>query len=77
VLLFAAAAEAVGCNEKKLTLPISSTASDVFDALAAECEALTAMKGFCALAIDQQLVARETVLTDGCTVAILPPVSGG
>jgi molybdopterin converting factor subunit 1 len=77
ILLFAAAADATGKREMKITLPASSTVGDAFDAVANEHESLAAMKEYCAIAVDQQISKRSTPLHDGCTVAILPPVSGG
>ena len=77
MLFFAAAAEAVGCRETSLSLPIDATAGDAFDAIAATHEALATIKDQCAIAVDHQLGSSSAKLQDGCTVAILPPVSGG
>lgn len=77
MLFFAAAAEAVGCRETSLSLPTNATAGDAFDAIAATHEALAAIKDQCAIAVDHQLGNSSAKLQDGCTVAILPPVSGG
>ena len=77
MLFFAAAAEAVGCRETSLSLPTNATAGDAFDAIAATHEALAAIKDQCAIAVDHQLCSSSVQLQDGCTVAILPPVSGG
>ncbi len=77
MLFFAAAAEAVGCRETSLSLPFNATAGDAFDAIAATHEALAAIKDQCAIAVDHQLCSNSVHLRDGCTVAILPPVSGG
>ena len=77
VLFFAAAADAVGCRETSLSLPIDATAGDAFDAIAETHEALAAIKKQCAIAVDHQLGSSSVLLQDGCTIAILPPVSGG
>jgi len=77
VLFFAAAADAVGCRETSLSLPIDATAGDAFDAIVETHEALAAIKNQCAIAVDHQLGSSSVLLKDGCTVAILPPVSGG
>ena len=77
MLFFAAAADAVGCREILLSLPIEATAGDAFDAITVTNEALAEMKHQCAIAIDYQLGSSSVQLHDGCTVAILPPVSGG
>ncbi len=77
VLFFAAAADAVGCRETSLSLPIDATAGDALGAIAETHEALAAIKDQCAIAVDHQLGSSTVQLHDGCTVAILPPVSGG
>ena len=77
ILLFAAAADAVGCRETSLSLPIDATAGDVFSAIASTHEAFAEIKNQCAVAFDHQRCSNSTRLSDGCTVAILPPVSGG
>ena len=77
VLFFAAAAEAAGCRETELVVPSGSTVSDAFDLLASKHEQLIQLCALCAVAIDQQICSKDTQLTDGCTLAFLPPVSGG
>ncbi len=77
VLFFAAASQAMDCREQEIIVQQDATAGDVFDILAQGCESLSALSSICALAIDGQLASRETPLHDGCTIAILPPVSGG
>jgi len=77
VLFFAAAAQAMDCREQEITAQQGATTGEVFDSLAQDCELLAAISSICALAVDGQLASRETQLHDGCTIAILPPVSGG
>ena len=77
VLFFAAAAQAMECREKEITLEQDATAGDAFDSLTQRCQSLAAISSCCALAVDGQLAQRKTQLHDGCTIAILPPVSGG
>jgi molybdopterin converting factor subunit 1 len=77
VLFFAAAAQVMECREKEITMPIGSSVGEAFDLLASEHNALAALSSTCALALEGQLVQREMQLSDGCTIAILPPVSGG
>ncbi|MBC8309976.1 MAG: MoaD/ThiS family protein [Phycisphaerales bacterium] len=77
VMLFASAAEAIGCRDKVMMMPIGSTAGDLFDTLAGDNEQFLALKEWCAIAIDKQLCPADTPLEDGCTIAFLPPVSGG
>lgn len=77
VLFFAAAAEAVGCDNQELTLQSGSTVSDVFDSFAQNHPQFAAMKRSCAVALNSTLCSSTTPLHEGCTVAFLPPVSGG
>ncbi|MDP7008965.1 MAG: molybdopterin converting factor subunit 1 [Phycisphaerales bacterium] len=77
VLFFAAAAEATGERELQLSLPFGSTVADAFEELVRSCSSLQKLQQSCALAVDEKIVPMDTSLTDGCTIAILPPVSGG
>ena len=77
ILFFAAAAQAMDCREQEITARQDATAGEVFDSLAQDCDSLAALSSICALAVDGHLASRETQLHDGCTIAILPPVSGG
>ena len=77
ILFFATAAEAVGCDNQELTLKSGSTVKDVFDAIVQDHEQFASLKNNCAVAIDTALCSSSTLLHDGCTVAFLPPVSGG
>jgi molybdopterin converting factor small subunit len=54
-----------------------ATVGDAFDGLANSSAQLETIASMCALAVDGKLASRETSLHDGCTIAILPPVSGG
>ena len=76
-MFFAAASQAIGCTEKEIQLTANATVGDAFDLLAKECPKLQALSSSCALAVDGKLVQRDTMLCDGSTFAILPPVSGG
>ncbi len=77
MLFFAAAAQAMDCREKEIQFASDATVGDVFDSLAQGCESLAILSSSCAFAIDGKLAHRKTILHDGCTIAILPPVSGG
>ena len=77
VLFFAAAAQAMECREKVITLQVGTTLGDAFDVLKNECKQLAILGPSCALAVDGQLTQKNVKLHDGCTIAILPPVSGG
>ena len=77
LLFFAAAAEAVGERRMTITLSENSTVADVFAKVSKECQPLADLQTICAFAIDEELVQGETAVSDGCTIAVLPPVSGG
>ncbi len=77
VLFFAAAAQAMGCREQEISVERNATVGDVFDELVETSEQLASLSSSCALAVDGQIAPRESALQDGCTIAILPPVSGG
>ena len=75
VLFFAAAADAAGKRQMEITLDRGATVRDVIESCANE--ALESLCKVCAFAIDEKLMPIDTKLTDGCTIAVLPPVSGG
>lgn len=77
VLLFAHLREAIGRDQLDLQLPDGSTVSDAIDALAAQHEGINAMRGRLAVAVDEKYQPGHFVLRDGCTIALIPPVSGG
>ena len=58
-------------------MPDGATVHDALERLAAEHAAVAAMRGRIAVAVDERYAAPETALSDGCTVALIPPVSGG
>ena len=75
VLFFAAAADAAGKRQMEITLDRGATVRDVIELCANE--ALESLCKVCAFAIDESIVQEEAEVTDGCTIAVLPPVSGG
>ncbi|MBC8522509.1 MoaD/ThiS family protein [PVC group bacterium] len=77
ILFFASASEAAGERERLVSLDEGSTVADVFAKVSQDCQPLAALKSSCAFAIDEKIVQGDTEITDGCTVAVLPPVSGG
>ncbi len=77
VLLFAQLAEDLGKNQLTLDVADGATLADALAALADEHEAIAAMRGTLAMAVNEQYCAPTTVLQDGDTVALIPPVSGG
>ena len=77
MLFFAAAAEAAGRRDQTLTIPAGSTVAQAFESVTQDCHALETLQSICAFAIDERLVQGSEEVIDGCTIAVLPPVSGG
>jgi molybdopterin converting factor small subunit len=77
ILFFAVAADTVGCRQKELTMPIGSRVEDVFERVVLEHEEFQSLRNTCAVAIDTKLCSVTSQIYDGCTIAFLPPVSGG
>lgn len=77
VLLFAQLADAVGEARLTIDLPDQSTVADGLHKLAEAHEPIAKMIAHIAVAVDEQYAARETVLRNGQTIALIPPVSGG
>lgn len=77
ILAFASAAERIGRHEHLRDLPDGATVAALWQALLAEHPALQPLDGRIALAVDGTLAPAATLLSDGCEVALLPPVSGG
>jgi molybdopterin converting factor small subunit len=77
VLFFALAADTVGCRQKELIMPIGSKVEDVFERITAEHDEFRSLQYTCAVAIDTKLCSASSQIYDGCTIAFLPPVSGG
>jgi MoaE-MoaD fusion protein len=62
---------------ESIELPVNSTAADLWARLV---ERFPKMKGYersIAIAVNQEFASRNTVLSDGDEVGLLPPVSGG
>ena len=76
-MFFGEAARAMDCREKEIAVPIGTTAGGVIDLLSTDCAQLKTIVSVCAIAIDGQLAKRDSDLLEGCTIALLPPVSGG
>jgi len=77
VLLFAAARERAGAESLSVDLPAGATAADLWRRLADSHPALRDVLPSCRAAVDKTFMPMTTVLHDGATVAVLPPVSGG
>jgi molybdopterin converting factor subunit 1 len=77
VLLFANVRQAIGKDRLTLELPDGATVKDALDRLAEQHEIISLMGNRLAIAVDERYQPRTSLLNDGCTVALIPPVSGG
>jgi molybdopterin converting factor subunit 1 len=77
VLLFAQARDSVGRNRLTLELSDGASVSDALDALLHQHPALQVLRNRLAVAMDNRYASPHTPLCDGCTIALIPPVSGG
>jgi len=77
VLLFAQLREAIGRDRLMIELPNGATVGDALEALAAQHQAIAQMRGRIAIAVNEKYQPITAKLTDGCTIALIPPVSGG
>jgi molybdopterin converting factor subunit 1 len=77
VLLFAQLAETVGANRLTLDLPDGSTVSDALDTLSDRHPGIADLRTILAVAVNERYASQTAALTDGDTIALIPPVSGG
>ncbi len=77
VLLFAQLAEAVGTFRLTIELPGGVTAGEALQELSNKHEAIATLRDTLAIAVNEQYCTETTVLGDGDTLALIPPVSGG
>ncbi len=77
VKLFAALREVVGHEEMEVELGPRATAGELLDFLVAEHAKLARYLDVIQVAINQEFAERDSPITDGDDVALLPPVSGG
>lgn len=77
ILYFAVVRERLKLDAEELVLDDGATVDALLDALAARHPPLAALRASLKVAVDQELVSGERVLTDGAEVALIPPVSGG
>jgi len=78
VLLFGPARDCVGGESSiKVDIALPAPVSSVVAALAAASAGLAELLPHCAIAVGDELVARDFVVRDGDEIAVLPPVSGG
>ena len=77
VLLFAQLAETVGANRLTLELPDGSTVSDALDTLSGRHPEIADLRPILAVAVNERYSTHTAELTNGDTIALIPPVSGG
>ncbi len=77
VLLFAAAREAAGAGSIRVELPDDATVGDAFAHLRVAHPALGPVLGASRAAVDEEFAPPSRSLSNGDTMAVLPPVSGG
>ncbi|MEM7228461.1 MAG: molybdopterin converting factor subunit 1 [Planctomycetota bacterium] len=77
VLYFAAVAEELGTREQAIDMPVAATIGDVMSKLETDSPSLIAWRDRLAFARNEAYASADTVLQDGDTVALIPPVSGG
>ena len=77
VLLFGHYSDYCYGQPLELEMPAEATVQDVSQALAERDSRLADLKRFCRFAVNEEYAPLNTTLTEGCTVAVLPPMSGG
>ena len=77
VLLFAQARDEIGRDRLTLELSDGASVGDALDALVNQHPALEGLRDRLAVAVDGRYAAPHTPLREGCTIALIPPVSGG
>jgi len=77
VLFFARAHELAGTSRGTLELPAGARVADAQAELRSKYPALAPFIDRCRIAVDEEFAEPERELTEGCELAVLPPVSGG
>ena len=77
VLIFAQLAEDLDARQLTIDLPDDSTVDDALDLLTDQHEAIESIRDSIAVAVDESYAGMQTTLTADCTIALIPPVSGG
>jgi molybdopterin converting factor small subunit len=77
VRLFAQARERVGAGQTRVEVPAGSCVADALTVLGRAYPALAELRPHLAVAVDGVLARAGDTLSDGCELALLPPVSGG
>jgi deoxyribonuclease-4 len=77
VHLFGHYADLAGGEPVELTLSAGATVRDVATLLAERDTRLAQLVDHCRFAVDEEYASLDSPISDGCTVAALPPMSGG
>ena len=77
VLVFAQLAETLGTDRVSLELAAGSTVAAALDTLAATHAPIAQLRPVLAVAVNDRYCDTSTLLNDGDTLALIPPVSGG
>ncbi len=77
VLLFAQLADLAEDGCLTIQLPNGATVGDAMDMLCSEHGNIAKMRTHLAVAVDEVYKGPAAELEDGCTIALIPPVSGG
>ncbi|MCA1963313.1 MAG: MoaD/ThiS family protein [Prosthecobacter sp.] len=77
VLFFSVLRDLTGCEEVPWTCPPGADLNLLLEQLFAKWPALRPWEPSLLLAVDCTYVSRSHPLTEGCEVAIMPPVQGG
>jgi molybdopterin converting factor subunit 1 len=77
VRLFARARDLAGCDMLSVELPPEANVAELRRQLIVACPALREFLPRCAVAVGEDFVTDDAVVTSASEVAIIPPVSGG
>ncbi len=77
VLIFGVLADRLGRRDVSVDLPAAATVAALLDELAQRHEAIAAMRGNLAVAVNMAYARPADELREHDEVAIIPPVSGG
>jgi len=77
VHLFGHFGDILGAGSVELTVSAGSTVRDITAMLAERDSRLGSLTDHCRFALDEEYTTLDALLTNGCVVAALPPMSGG
>ena len=75
--MFGPARELAGAESVEVAITLPAAVGEVVSALAVANPALQELLPCCAIAVGDEIVARDFLIQPGAEVAVLPPVSGG